>query len=198
MSYIYILPYYANSSNLDENRSQTSHTSSIKFSSKGFQIELSESNSLVEDKYSLNLHSAKYLVEGSTETKEAMIHHHPQGHKWRHLQFKLKAKREVIRIRLDNLDDEDYQRCIKGFLYISQKIIQHEKEENKIKEDLQKYFFNNKVKQLAAEEKFLLGKIKIALKENGVLDDSNKPLNPERIEALKSEKHLLPFFEWED
>lgn len=198
MSHIYILPYYTNSINLKENRSQTSHTSSIKYSLRGFQIELSESNSLVEDKYSLNLHSARYVVEGSTDTKGAMIHHHPQGHEWKHLQFKLKAKREVIRIRLDALDDEDYQRCIKGFLHISQKIIQHEKEENNIEEDLQDYFFNSNIKKLDMEEKFLLSKIKIAFKNGGILDDNNNPIDLRKIEALESEKHLLPFFEWRE
>ena len=198
MSNIYILPYYANNENLKENRYPREHISSIRFTLGGFHIELSETNSLVEDRYSLNLNSAKYVVEGNySEQKEAMIHHHPHGHLWKHLQFKLKARNEVIRIKLDALDDEDYQKCIKGFLHISQKIIQHEKQENQIKEDLQKYFFNDEIKKLAAEEIFLLSRIKLASEDKGILDSENKPLDAKRIEDLKTEKHLLPFFEWE-
>lgn len=198
MSHIYILPYYTNIENLRESRSEREHNSSIKFSLGYFHIELSETNSLLKDKYSLNLHSAKYLMEGITEQKEAMIHHHPKGHNWKHLQFKIKSRNEVIRIKLDALDDEDYQKCIKGFLHISQKVIQYEKETNGIEDDLQRYFFNSKIKQLEGEERFLLKQIYLASKSNGILDDSGNPLDRSRIEDLKIEKHMLPFLNWDE
>lgn len=193
MSHIYILPYYANAENLTEIRSQREHVTSVKYSLGSFHIELSEVNSLVEDKYSLNLNSAKYMVEGNfTEQKEAMIHHHPQGHRQRHLQFKLRSKNEVIRIMLDKLDEEEYQKCIKGFLSISQKIIHHEQQDNMIKDDLQRFFFNDNIQGLAFEESFLLERIKIAFGTGCILDSRNKPIS--NIEYLKAEKHLLPFF----
>ena len=93
-SNIYLLPLYANRANLKENRYETTHVSSVAYSSGGIKIELSETNSLIEDRYSLNLASARYIVEGSTtESKEAMIHHHPKGHPERHLQFTRKSQK---------------------------------------------------------------------------------------------------------
>ena len=196
-SHIYILVEYANKDHLKEDISQVEHVSNIDYSKSGFKIEISESNSLVEDKYSLNLNSAKYVVEGNiTETKEAMIHHHPKGHPWRHLQFTLRSKNKKIRIKLDPLDDDDYARCIKGFLYLSQGIIEHEKKENKINENLVSYFFNDNIKTLSSEKLFLLEKIKKAFTSNSILDESNSSLNKEKIEALKKESHLLPFLDW--
>jgi hypothetical protein len=52
---------------------------------------------LVEERYCLNIESAKYELEGTmsrNEIKEAMIHHHPQGHPWKHLQFKMSSRSE--------------------------------------------------------------------------------------------------------
>ena len=137
-SCIYVLPPYANQDNLRHNRTQNEDEYKITYTQNGTTIELSETNSLVEDQYSLNIRSAKYIVEGSQTAdnqeivprnieREAMIHHHPEGHPWKHLQFKLVSGHEKIRIKLENLDLEDYERCIKGFLAVSQKIIEHEK-----------------------------------------------------------------------
>ncbi len=198
MSQFYLLSSFANLNHLVENRLEKEHSSSIRFTDGTVHIELSETNSLVEDKYSLNLSSAKYVVEGNvTERKEAMIHHHPKGHQWKHLQFKLKSKNEVIRIKLDGLDDDDYQNCIKGFLHISQKIISHEQKENHVTEDLLKFFFNDHIKTLAREEQFLLQKIKFSFENRGVLDNANNVLDRNQIERLKSEEHLMPFFTWD-
>ena len=196
-SHIYILGEYVNKDHFTENLTQIDHISTIVYIKSGLKIELSESNSLVEDKYSLNLNSAKYIVEGNiTETKEAMIHHHPKGHPWRHLQFTLKSGNEKIRINLEPLDENDYARCIKGFLYLSQNIIKHEQKDNQIEENLVSYFFNDGVKELLSEKQFLLGKIKKAFNSNGILDDSNKSISKEKIESLKKESHLLPFLDW--
>jgi hypothetical protein len=196
-SHIYILGEYANKEHFKESITQIEHISSITYIKSGFKIELSESNSLVEDKYSLNLNSAKYIVEGNiTETKEAMIHHHPKGHPWRHLQFTLRSTHEKIRINLEPLDDEDYAKCIKGFLHLSQSIIEHEQKQNKIKENLAGFFFNDNVKALSSERQFLLEKIKQAFNSKGILDDSNKSISKDKIESLKKESHLLPFLDW--
>jgi hypothetical protein len=196
-SHIYILGEYVNKDHFTENVTQFEHISSIAYIQSGFKIELSESNSLVEDKYSLNLNSAKYVVEGNiTETKEAMIHHHPKGHPWRHLQFTLRSTNEKIRIKLEPLDDEDYKKCIKGFLHISQSIIEHEQKDNKVKENLVDFFFNDNVTTLSSERQFLLEKIKQAFNSKGILDDSNKNISKDKIESLKKESHLLPFLAW--
>ncbi|MFA6073166.1 MAG: hypothetical protein WC758_03570 [Candidatus Woesearchaeota archaeon] len=140
----------------------------------------------------MNLKSAKYFAE-STEVKESMIHHHKKGHKLRHLQFKLQSQRETIRIFLDNLDDEDYARCIKGFLHISQDLIQREMKDNKIKEDLIKYFFNEKIKELANERKYLLEKISDAFGSGQITDMKDESVDKNKLLELKKDSQLEPF-----
>jgi hypothetical protein len=208
-SYIYLLPLYANKANLRSNRGQTEDEYKITFSQGGTIIELSETNSLVEDKYSLNLRSARYVVEGSetgenqaimprTVQREAMIHHHPEGHPWRHLQFKLVSGHEVIRIKLENLDQDDYESCIKGFLAISYRIIEHERVACHISANLKGYFFNAQIDALETDRIFLLNQVKIARNSNAILDNSNNPVTNDKLNELKSEIHLLPFFDWEE
>lgn len=198
--FIYLLNEYANSDNLKHNRGATEEEYFIQFTREGCIIRLSETNSLVEEKYSMNLHSAEYVVEGhmsKTEVKEAMIHHHPQGHPWKHLQFKLKAENKVIRIKLDPIDLQDYERCIKGFIYTAKMLIEYEKSEQGIGEDLVSYFFNDKVLELEAERKHLLRRIKLAYQEGGFLDDDNKSISDKDLETLREEVHLLPFLDWD-
>lgn len=198
--YIYLLPEYANTANLHHERSATEDEYVIRFSrERGYSISLSETNSLVEERYSMTLHSAEYVAEGQmarTEVKEAMIHHHPQGHPWKHLQFRLKAENKVLRIRLDPLGPKDYLRCIKGFIYTAKTVIEYEKSEQGIDEDLVGHFFNERIKELEAERKYLLQKIKEAYAEGGFLDDSGNRISAEQLEILREETHLLPFLEW--
>ncbi|MBI4981478.1 hypothetical protein HZC30_08065 [Candidatus Woesearchaeota archaeon] len=163
-------------------------------------LELSEINSLTEERYSLNLKSARCVLEGTLsrrEIKEAMIHHHPRGHPWKHLQFKLLHQHEVIRIRLDLMDEEDYNRCIKGFLHLSQDVISYAREENNIQTEVISYFFNDKIGELESNRLFLLNKIRAAFEKGYILDDSNRSINKIKLEQLKSEKHLLPFLKWD-
>ncbi|NQU78640.1 hypothetical protein HQ545_02625 [Candidatus Woesearchaeota archaeon] len=198
-SFICVLPEYSNQEHLEDIRSEQEHESRIRYTQGAFTIEISETNSFVEDKYSLNLTTARYVVvgsEGSTKNREAMIHHHPHGHRDRHLQFKLQAAHEVIRINLDFLDHEDYIRCIKGFLSVSQKVIAHEQDENSISVDLQKHFFNQHIDGLESERQFLLGKIRQAHQSSRILDNNNDPVTPGRLVSLRSESHLLPFLDW--
>ena len=194
---IYLLPEYANQKNLERKASQIAETYEISFTKGGAVIRLSETNSKVENRYSMNIHSAKYLAEGKTVAKEAMIHNHPQGHADRHLQFKLVSGYRKIRIILEFLDIEDYKRCIKGFIYISKGIIEFEKIENKISEDLKEYFFNDRIEELAGERLFLLEKIKSAFESGKFLDDASVPVGLKELNGLKNETHLLPFLEWE-
>ncbi|MBU2561220.1 MAG: hypothetical protein KKD17_02900 [Nanoarchaeota archaeon] len=207
-SNIYILPGYANPEHLENVRSETEHISKVTWGRDGHQIELSETNSLVEDKYSLNLSSAQYVVEGfkTPESEEmaqninrqAMIHHHPRGHQEKHLQFKLRKENEVIRITLENLSSDDYQRCIKGFLSVSQKIIELERTEGNILANLQEFFFNERVSELDVDRRFLLGHIKQAYRNDAIRLDNGEPVTSEKLQELKSEIHLLPFLDWED
>jgi len=198
-THIYLLPLYANKSNLEDNRHETEHESKVKFSEENITLELSEVNSLIEERYCLSIMSAKYVLEGTmsrNEIKETMIHHHPHGHPWKHLQFKLTHEDEVIRVNLEPVDERDYIKCIKGFLHISQDLINLEKQENEIEKDLIKHFFDDNIEELEPFRGYLLRKIKIAYKEGNVLNDSNESINSKQLEALRSEERLLPFLNW--
>lgn len=199
-THIYLLPVYSNPDNLEDNRYERVHESKIKFSKDGFKVELSETNSLIEEHYSLNICSARYVVEGSmstTERKEAMIHHHPHGHPWKHLQFKLSADHKVIRINIEPVDEDDYVKCIKGFMHISRDLIAREQEENEIETDLPEYFFNEKIEELGPCKTYLLGKIKTAYSKGNILDRDDKAVEQDQLTELKKEKQLLPFLEWD-
>lgn len=198
-THIYLLPYYANPSNLKENRGEREHESRIVFSENGLNLELSETNSLIEEQYSLNLKSAKYVLEGiapKNEIKEAMIHHHHYRHLWKHLQFTLEHEHKVIRIVLDPLDEEDYQNCIKGFLYLCQDLMMQEMKENNIGTNLPEYFFNEKIIESENHKYFLLDKVKRAFESGNMLNHSEQPINEYTLTDLKKEKHLLPFLNW--
>lgn len=141
------------------------------------------------------------MLEGvlsKNEIREAMIHHHPQGHPWKHLQFTLEHKHEVIRIILDPVDGEDYQNCIKGFLHLCQDIMIQEMEESKIKTNLPEYFFNDKIKELESQKYFLLDKVRRAYESGNMLNDSNDSVDKPMLFELKKERHLLPFLNWKD
>lgn len=187
-STIYTLVEYANPKNLKHHRTMTEDEYIISYNDNDSHIELKESNSLIEDEYCLSLESAKYIVEGIKDDKKSMIHHHTKGHEFKHLQFKLYSKKEEIRIFLDILDDEDYIRCIKGFLHISQDLI------NKENKNLLNYFFNENIKTLANDRKHLLLKISEASKKGGITA-SNKFVDNKKLLELKNETYLKPFFE---
>ncbi|MFH1408410.1 MAG: hypothetical protein ABIH34_00740 [Nanoarchaeota archaeon] len=195
-AHIYLLPTYANATHLEDHRGAKEHESSVAFTDHGMIIKLSEKNSLVEDKYSMNIHSGNFTLEGSNESREAMIHHHPKGHEEKHLQFKLHSENKVIRISLPLLDKEDYERCIKGFIYTAKRIIEYEKEEFKIYVDLIEYFFNERIEELCVDRVFLLEKIQQAYKEGNVRDDSNKVISTIELGEIKKDPHLLPFLEF--
>ena len=114
----------------------------------------------------------------------------------RRIFMNLKAKNQVIRISLDMLDDEGYEKCIKGFIFISQGIISAEKKAYKIKDNLQDYFFNDKAIYLKHEKDFLLAQVKRACGKGKILDNVNNPVNSKELAELKKESHLLPFLEW--
>ncbi len=191
--YIYVLPEYANSINLKNIRSQTEDEYLVKFSKNDLIITLSETNSLIEDEYCLNLHSSKFILE--SVNKESMIHSHSKGHSDRHLQFKLYSQKEEIRIFLDAIDDEDYEKCIKGFLHIAQDLILNEQKENNVKENLALYFFNDKIETLVNERNYLLTKIKQAFNQNKILNNLDKPVDEKKLLGLQKETHLKPFLE---
>lgn len=191
--FIYVLPEFANKNNLKNRRSQFQDEYSAVFSKNKIHISLTETNSLVEDEYCLNLKSAKFILD--SEIKESMIHHHKKGHSDKHLQFKLYARNEEIRIFLEQLDDEDYQKCIKGFLYVAKELIKQEQENNDVKEDLVKYFFNEKIETLIPERNFLLKKISESFNNQKILNNSGKSLNEEELKKLQKEPHLKLFLE---
>jgi hypothetical protein len=98
---------------------------------------------------------------------------------------------------LDMLDEKDYERCIKGFLYTTQKILELEMREADIKENLTDYFFNEEINTLESERDFLLQHIKRSNDNGTILDNDDNGILPEKLEKLKEESHMLPFLEWE-
>lgn len=190
---MYILPEYANGSNLKNIRGQFQDEYTTAFSKDDVQIILSETNSLVEDECCLNLKSAIFALKG--ETKESMIHHHKKGHSDKHLQFKLYTKHQEIRIFLEKLDNDDYKKCIKGFLYLAKELIIKEQEGNSIEENLVSYFFNEKIEKLIPEKDHLLTKISKSFDSQKILDNKGNALSKKEIKELESEPHLRLFLE---
>ncbi|MBS3106604.1 hypothetical protein J4419_02995 [Candidatus Woesearchaeota archaeon] len=94
------------------------------------------------------------------------------------------------------LTEEEYACCIRGFLHLSQKIIDQERKESSVKEDLLGYFFDDAIHELAKDETFLLSEVQRAFKRNLIQDNQNRPLDARQLRQLKTEGHLLPFFEW--
>ena len=134
-------------------------------------------------------------MEGTTESKEAMIHHHKKGHGLRHIQFKISALKQTIRIFLDNLDDLDYEKCIKGFLNICSDIIEVERKQKKITTDLQDYFFNNSIQSLLSERKFLITRIQKAY-GSGQITVNDLAVENKNLSNLRKEQALKYFLEW--
>lgn len=188
--FIYILPEYSNSNNLINIRTQTDDEYRLSFTKNNLIINLSEINSLIENEYCLILHSSKIILESN---KESMIHSHNKGHKDKHLQFKLYSKKEVIRIFLDNLDDEDYHKCIKGFLFIAHELIKIEQKENFIEENLIKYFFNENIDKLFYDKMFLITKINESYLNNQIKDFQNKIISCDKLKEFQKEPHLSLF-----
>jgi hypothetical protein len=81
-------------------------------------------------------------------------------------------------------------------LHISQDLILKEQKEREIKENLQEYFFNDKISLLEPERRYLLSKIKEASTKGLIKDASDKTLDENKISKLSEETYLLPFFEW--
>ena len=195
---IYLLPLYANHVNLKPVKHETEYEYKVEYSEGTFKLRLSERTSLIEDRYCLSMHSAKYEIDSRNEIRETMIHHHPGGgHLWKHLQFKLAANNEVIRINLEPLGEEDYTKCIKGFLHICQDLINQEKEEQNIDVNLINHFFNESINELLPFRTYLLGKIKAAYVGRNMLNNLNQPIDGAGLENLRLERHLLPFLNWE-
>jgi hypothetical protein len=188
--HIYLLPEYSNSKNLNEVRGEKIHSSFINIVKDDNKIELRETNGLVEDRYSLNLESYKYEI-----SKEVMIHHHPgKKHSEKHIQFKLKSKNETIRIFLDMLDDEDYNSCVRGFLYLTKDILDSEKEY--FDNDIKAYFFNDKIEELKPYKNFLIEKIRLS-KNKGMITVDDSRIDDKKFIEYREEPHLKPFFDFE-
>lgn len=194
-SHRYILEAYANQEHLENMRSQTEDTWRVVYAERGTKIELAETNSLIEDEYSLNLTSAQYLVEGATQSREAMIHHHRRGHPLYHLQFKITALGRTIRIYLDMLNNADYEKCIKGFLHLCQDIITHEGKLKKTTDDLPRHFFNEHIGELATERRFLLNRVRSAHGSRQITADDQE-VGDEDLQHLRQEPALQPFLDW--
>jgi len=195
-NYIYILSQYTNPKHIKHYTDNEIDEYRITYHKEGMHITITEKNSLLEEEYGLNFKSAKYIVEGRTDIKESMIHHHQKGHTSRHLQFKIQSQKETIRIVLNDIDDTDYEKCIKGFLYLSQYLIEKEQKENNIKDNLIDYFFNEKIQELGTQKNFLLDKISRAFSNRQITNERNQAVDSKKLSELKKETHLKPFLDW--
>lgn len=200
----HVLPQYANPQNLSSPlRTASEEIYRLIYNNRQQQITLEETISVDGETHILELASYKYTLEATTdkpyETKEIGLHHHPKkGHPGHHLQFKIVTKdSKIVRIHLENLDRDDYVKCIKGFLRVAKDVIQAEQEKEQLP-NLTNYFFTEAIETLQPERNFLVGKVQEAAINQGILDENNKPFSTKQIKQLENDQHLLPFFNKEE
>ncbi len=192
--FIYVLPEFVNKNNLKNIRTQTTDIYEVSFHDVVLNVVLTETNSLIEDEYCLNFQSSKFILE-SVDVNESMIHHHKKGHSGRHLQFKLSSNNEELRIFLDNLDEDDYIRCIKGFLYLSKELLLREQHRSSLTVNLIEYFFNEDIDTLFYEKQFLLNRIKLSF-EQGQIFLGKDVVGRKDLLRLHSEDNLSLFLDF--
>jgi hypothetical protein len=184
----YVLPEFCNSEKL-QHRPGADDTWRISYDKQGRRILLEEVISRDSGKHILELTS--FSVE-LNETRETAIHHHPEkGHLGYHLQFTIRLdKTRVIRIFLDNLDKQGYQRCVRGFLKIAKEIIEQECIRDNIP-SLTTHFFKPNIDELEPDWLYLKKQVLLSR----ITNDEGTIIEKEELGRLKQEVHLLPFFD---
>ncbi len=153
-----------------------------------------------EEEYRFRMKSRHIEEEITIHRDIAIEHHQPRDthpHGSEHLQFKFSSEDfGKIRINLDIKNDDEYKRCILGFLSMLRDIIstfeKHRK--NITKEILNLEMFN----ELENHRSFLKEKIANSLIQSRIEMDAEegiKIINKESLENLKQNEALLPFFE---
>jgi len=153
-----------------------------------------------EEEYRFRMKSRHKEEEIVIHRDIAIEHHEPIGihpHSSEHLQFKFSSKDiGKIRINLDIKNDDEYKRCILGFLSILRSIIgTFEKYHKNITEEiLNLEMFNG----LEEHHSFLKEKISNSLIQSRIEMDAEegiKVIDKESLENFKKNEVLLPFFE---
>ncbi|MBU0628667.1 MAG: hypothetical protein KKC75_05725 [Nanoarchaeota archaeon] len=153
-----------------------------------------------EEEYRFRMKSRHKEEEIIVHRDIAIEHHQPREthpHGSEHLQFKLYTEGfGKIRITLDIRNNEEYKRCILGFLSVLKDIIDNFDKyyKNIIKEILNLEMFGN----LKDHRNFLKGKISDSLIQSRIEMDTNagiKVINKDLLKYLRANEALLPFFE---
>jgi hypothetical protein len=179
---VHVLPEFCNEANL-RHRPGADDTWRISYEKEGKRILLEEVISKDSGRHILELTSIRVELN---EKKETGIHHHPdKGHEGYHIQFTIRLdKTRTIRIFLDNLDKEGYQRCVRGFLRATKEIIEQEMP------SLITHFFKENIDDLVPDQLYL----KKQVLQSTITENDNKIENKEELNKLKKESHLVPFF----
>jgi len=130
----------------------------------------------------------------------AIEHHQPRGthpHGFEHLQFKFHSEGfGKIRVNLDVKDDDEYKRCILGFLSILKDII--DKFDKYHKNITEKILNLEMFKGMEEHRSFLREKISSSLAQSRIEMDAKggiKIIDRESLDNIKTNEALLPFFE---
>lgn len=154
-----------------------------------------------------NLEEYRFRMKSRHKKEEIIVHrdiaiehHQPKEthpHGFEHLQFKLYTEGfGKIRIDLDIKNDEEYKRCILGFLSILKDIINNfDKYHKNISEEILNL---EMFKGLEKHRLFLKEKIAGSLTQSRIEMDTNqgiKIIDKETLKDFRTNEALLPFFE---
>ncbi len=153
-----------------------------------------------EEEYRFRMNSRHKEEEIIIHRDIAIEHHQPRDthpHGFEHLQFKLYSEGfGKIRINLDIKDDDEYKRCIFGFLSILKDIIlSFEKYHKNIAQEILNL---GMFEGLENHRSFLKEKISNSLIQSRIEMDTSqgiKVIDKELLENVKANEALLPFFE---
>jgi len=153
-----------------------------------------------EEEYRFRMKSRHKEEEIIVHRDIAIEHHQPKKthpHASEHLQFKLYTEGfGKIRINLGIKDNEEYKRCIMGFLSILKDLINNFDKHYK---NISKEILNLEMfKDLEKHRSFLKEKISDSLIQSRIEMDTNqgiKVINKKSLEDFRTNEALLPFFE---
>jgi len=153
-----------------------------------------------EEEYRFRMKSRHKENEIVIHRDVAIEHHQPRNvhpHASEHLQFKLYSEGfGKIRINLDIKNDEEYKKCILGFLSILKDLITSFEKYHK---DITKEILNLEMFEgIEKHRSFLKGKISASLAQSRIEMDTEKGIkvvNKSSLENLKTNNALIPFFE---
>jgi len=172
------------------------------FTKEDIRIEIMEvpCNNPNEEEYRFRMKSRHKEEEIIVHRDIAIEHHQPREmhpHGSEHLQFKLYTEGfGKIRINLGIRDNNEYKKCIFGFLSILKELIDNfDKYHKNISEEILNL---QMFKGLGKHRSFLKGKISESLNQSKIEMDTSKGIKvigKTSLENFKTNGALLPFFE---